>query len=133
METQGTVVKTWFKQLDHLCISPKPPSSGNPTEWRSVAQCLAQAPQDRILKVVVFDSDDIDYAGAIRAEFPDERLYLSVGNRNTLETEDHSVTADRIAADTQRMFTMLLQRPWWPTVRLLPQVHAMIWGNKRAV
>lgn len=36
VETQGSVTKDWFGDLDYLTISPKPPSSGMKTDWGSL-------------------------------------------------------------------------------------------------
>lgn len=62
LETQGSVTKDWFADLDTLVLSPKPPSSGMETDWQAFDDCLriaADRPQIA-LKIVVFD--DRDYA-----------------------------------------------------------------------
>jgi 7-carboxy-7-deazaguanine synthase len=33
IETQGTLARDWFAELDYLTLSPKPPSSGMRTDW----------------------------------------------------------------------------------------------------
>src|SRR5690606_15398261 len=43
METQGSVAKPWFSQLEYLVLSPKGPSSGMTTEWAALAACRAAA------------------------------------------------------------------------------------------
>src|SRR5438270_5257128 len=43
LETQGSVAQPWFAALDWLILSPKPPSSGMPTDWSAVHACLAAA------------------------------------------------------------------------------------------
>lgn len=133
METQGTLAKDWFGQLDHLCISPKPPSSGNVTDLEKVDDALGFAPVDRVLKVVCFDALDVEYLAMVVEAFPDERIYASVGNENIDVRESSDALRNRIADKTQWLLQELITKSWWPRVRLLPQVHTLIWGNARAV
>jgi 7-carboxy-7-deazaguanine synthase len=39
LETQGSIAKDWFADLDHLVLSPKPPSSGMETDWQAFEDC----------------------------------------------------------------------------------------------
>jgi 7-carboxy-7-deazaguanine synthase len=41
LETQGSVAQQWFAGLDVLTISPKPPSSGMPTDLQKLQDCVA--------------------------------------------------------------------------------------------
>jgi 7-carboxy-7-deazaguanine synthase len=132
METQGSLARPWFKLLNHLCISPKPPSSGMKTDWEVLEECIAAGPKDTILKVVVFNEADMEYAGKVRemAQGLEVPLYLQVGNLNPGQGE---------FADPLKMLTDLdvlsqdVIRHHWHDVRVLPQLHALMWGNKRAV
>ncbi|MGO8301539.1 7-carboxy-7-deazaguanine synthase QueE, partial [Rhizobium ruizarguesonis] len=40
LETQGSVAPAWFRDLDVLVVSPKPPSRGMLTDWAQVDNCL---------------------------------------------------------------------------------------------
>ncbi|MCS7064932.1 MAG: radical SAM protein, partial [Fimbriimonadales bacterium] len=52
-ETQGSVAREWFRLLDKLVLSPKPPSAGESTPLTEVQACLQYAPADTTLKIVV--------------------------------------------------------------------------------
>ena len=40
LETQGSIAREWFKELDYLLLSPKPPSSGEEVDWKKFDDCL---------------------------------------------------------------------------------------------
>lgn len=133
METQGSVAPYTLARLDHLCLSPKPPSSGNPTPVVDLAVAVAAAPRDTILKVVVFDDADLAYARDIFRQFPLLRHYVSVGNTVVdPHTEPTVATRERLLADYERLIARTIATlP--PTVRVLPQLHTLVWGNARGV
>ena len=64
IETQGTLARDWFVELDYLTLSPKPPSSGMETDWEKLARCVeaSGSETETIMKVVVFDDRDYAYA-----------------------------------------------------------------------
>ena len=64
LETQGSVAKDWFAEIDTLVLSPKPPSSDMDTDWSAFDKCLAAAGQSPqvVLKIVIFDDADYHYA-----------------------------------------------------------------------
>lgn len=132
METQGSVAQDWFKDLDHLCLSPKPPSSGMETDWDKLQTCIDKGPLSTILKVVVFDDLDFEYAMKVREMglLKDIPLYLQVGNLNPAQNQqaDISQMLTSLEALAKRCNDAKLY-----DVRVLPQLHALIWGNKRAV
>lgn len=57
METQGSVAREWFGELDTLILSPKPPSSGEVVDWEIFAECV-NATTRKVLKIVIFDETD---------------------------------------------------------------------------
>ena len=40
LETQGSIARDWFADLDMLVLSPKPPSSGMSVDWAAFEACL---------------------------------------------------------------------------------------------
>lgn len=132
LETQGSTPKDWFKDLDHLCLSPKPPSSKMDTDWDKLQECIDKGPLNTILKVVVFDDLDFEYALKVREMglLKDIPLYLQVGNINPAQNQqaDISQMLTSLEALAKRCNDAKLY-----DVRVLPQLHALIWGNKRAV
>jgi 7-carboxy-7-deazaguanine synthase len=144
IETQGSIAQPWFARLDYLTLSPKPPSSQQVTRWERLDRCIAYARAEHIeqntsphqvpqisLKVVVFDEADFLYARQVAERYPDIPLYLQVGNH----TPPHLSQAPDMAGILQRM-DWLIQRVMaekWYNVRVLPQLHVLLWGNKRGV
>lgn len=135
LETQGSRWQPWFVSIDDLTLSPKPPSSGMLTDWETldgIAERLAAAGSNFCLKVVVFGTADLDYAREVHVRYPGVPFYLQAGNENLTET------------DPGRLLPYLLRRYEWligktmadaslRAVHVLPQLHTLIWGNKKGV
>lgn len=149
VETQGTIEKDWIKTVPDVCISPKPPSSGNMTSVARVQNFLKmfghRAPKSHYfpyLKVVVFDDADYEYAKAMHHAFMGVcEFFLSVGNSDpSLPTVENPepftvgsppLTRDAILEKTRWLFEKVSQDPEMRYVRVLPQLHALAWGNER--
>ncbi len=136
LETQGSIAKGWFAELDYLVISPKPPSSGMQTDWSAFENCLAAA-GDRphvALKFVIFDDADYRYAKDVSARYPHLPVYLQPGNHTPPPPEDDSAVVD-INGVMDRMIWLVdkVSDDRWFDVRVLPQLHVLLWGNKRGV
>lgn len=125
-ETQGSLAPAWLAELDALTVSPKGPSSGMATDWPALAACLALA-RDADLKLVVFDELDYEHAVEVRRRFPDVPLTLQVGNRVGADKAE-----ERLAA-LRRLVATVLADPRLGDVRVLPQLHVMLWGEARGV
>ncbi|MGM7720090.1 7-carboxy-7-deazaguanine synthase QueE [Metabacillus sp. Hm71] len=137
IETQGSKYQDWLKEIDDLTISPKPPSSGMKTDFAKLDEIIhtlinANKKQFISLKVVVFDQEDLRFAKNIHLRYPEISFYLQVGNE------------DVFASDTNRLVQSLLEKYEWLIdqvvadselnhVRVLPQLHTLVWGNKRGV
>lgn len=130
-ETQASIAQDWFKALDWLTLSPKPPSSGMTTDWTRVDACITAAGQTPkiSLKIVIADETDYMYAREAAQRFPALPLTLQPCNPNT-----HSDDADLTALNA-RMHWLIdrTQKDHWHTVTLLPQLHVYLWGNARGV
>lgn len=137
VETQGSRWQDWLADIDQVTLSPKPPSSGMDTDWRMLDDIVARlsnrpAPRAVSLKVVVFDANDLAYARQVHARYPGIAMYLQVGNPDVrrMDIEHH-------AADLLHRYEALIDRAMvlndMNDVRVLPQLHALVWGNKRGV
>lgn len=148
VETQGTLEKEWIRGIEDVCISPKPPSSGNETSIRRIENFLKQfvhrppgSKYHPYLKVVVFTIEDYEYAKAMHKAFESVcDFYLSVGNADpTLPTVADpeprpgsvALTRDEILNKTRWLFETVANDPDMKHVRVLPQLHALAWGNAR--
>jgi 7-carboxy-7-deazaguanine synthase len=129
METQGTVAPAWLGKLQHLCLSPKPPSAGNVTTWEELALALDAGPAYTAVKVVVFDEHDYEYARYMleRAHAHGCRhLYISAGTPPMDATEDVAVVRRRVLDAFAPLALRVAAE--LPAVRVLPQLHVLAWG-----
>ncbi|MEP3231727.1 MAG: 7-carboxy-7-deazaguanine synthase QueE [Hyphomicrobiales bacterium] len=131
-ETQGSVAREWFGDLDTLVLSPKPPSSGETVDWALFEDCISAAANgpNIVMKIVIFD--DVDYAWAKEAadKFPDLPLYLQPGNSQV--DPEIPVALEDV---TERLLWLVEKATAdkWYRPRMLPQLHVLLWGNKRGV
>ena len=136
LETQGSVARPWFSSLDTLVLSPKPPSSGMETDWDALADCLKQAggKPKTVLKFVVFDDADYALAKAAAARHPRLPVYLQPGNHTPPPPEGGGAAID-IAGIMARMDWLIAKTlaDRWFSATVLPQLHVLLWGNKRGV
>ncbi|OHV84643.1 7-carboxy-7-deazaguanine synthase QueE [Rhizobium sp. LCM 4573] len=136
LETQGNIAKDWFENLDTLVLSPKPPSSGMVTDWHALQHCLDMAagkPQT-VLKIVVFDDADYAFAKDAAARFPHLPVYLQPGNHTPPPPDDDDAVVD-IDGVMDRMLWLVgkVTEDRWFAARVLPQLHVLLWGNRRGV
>jgi 7-carboxy-7-deazaguanine synthase len=131
-ETQGSIARPWVRSLDTLVLSPKPPSSGEDVDWDAFEACLkfGSGARQQVMKIVIFDETDYQWAREAHARYSDLQLYLQPGNREVdPETPvDLNAFADRLGWLTEKAMT-----DGWFAPRILPQLHVLIWGNKRGV
>jgi 7-carboxy-7-deazaguanine synthase len=124
LETQGTVARDWFSQLEHLILSPKGPSSKMPCDWEKAEACLEKC-VNTILKIVVFDEQDYAFARAASTRFPNMPLYLQAGTQAPANAENIRARVDWLLEKCAR--------DGWFNVTILPQLHVLLWGDKRGV
>lgn len=131
-ETQGSIPRGWFGSLAMLVLSPKPPSSGEAVDWDAFAACVAagQGAGQTVMKIVIFD--DLDYAWAVEAaaRWPGLPLYLQPGNPDS--DPDRPVAAQQVA-DRLLWLVGKVTADHWFSARVLPQLHVLLWGNRRGV
>ncbi|SEI16689.1 preQ(0) biosynthesis protein QueE [Rhizobium tibeticum] len=136
LETQGSVAKEWFADLDVLVLSPKPPSSGMATDFDAFENCLGMAADgpEIALKIVVFDDRDYAYAREAATRYPDLPVYLQPGNHTPPPPDDDDARVD-IDGIMDRMLWLVdkVTEDRWFEARVLPQLHVLLWGNKRGV
>ena len=135
LETQGSVVRDWFADLDMLVLSPKPPSSAMDVDWDIFQACIASARgAETVLKIVVFDEADYLWAREVAARFPALPVYLQPGNHTPPPPEDDTAQVDQEGVDARmRWLVDRVIADKWFDARVLPQLHVMLWGNKRGV
>lgn len=135
METQASIAKPWFAQLDQLTLSPKPPSSGMAFKQRGLERCLAACDtlENLCLKFVIADIDDLLWAKALAEQYPQLPCYVQPCN--TEANIEHESKAE-ITLDQQQQMRWLIdqvQQLNWHKARILPQLHTWLWGNQSGV
>lgn len=136
LETQGSIAKDWFGRLDALVLSPKPPSSGMDPDWEVFSSCLSLAadrPQT-VIKMVVFDDADYAFARGVANRFPAYPIFLQPGNHTPPPpTEEEAVVDIDGVMDRMHWLVGKVTEDRWFEARVLPQLHVLLWGNKRGV
>ena len=136
LETQGSRWQPWFAKIDDLTLSPKPPSSGMQTDFAILDQiiealCLEQKGIFS-LKIVIFDDEDLDYARKVHKRYPAVPLFLQVGN-DDLETTDQGEFLAYLLEKYEHLIDQVMTDKELKHVRILPQLHTYLWGNRRGV
>lgn len=135
LETQGSIAQAWFSNLDFLTLSPKPPSSGEKVDWSKFSSCLeAAGAAQAMLKIVIFDETDYLWAREVAERYRDLPVYLQPGNHTPPPADDEDAAIDTNGI-LDRM-NWLVQRSLsdsWFEATILPQLHVLLWGNKRGV
>lgn len=143
METQGSVYRPWFSMLDHLCLSPKPPSSGMAGRYEgddTLLKCIVHRPKDTALKIVVFNDTDLEWALALHAKYPDVPFYLQAGTvqpgpvqpgPTLVMAPAARAVQDNIVATTRWLINRVLELHLYDVI-VLPQIHVLLYGNERS-
>ncbi|MFD2237137.1 7-carboxy-7-deazaguanine synthase QueE [Aureimonas populi] len=136
LETQGSLARPWFAELSTLVLSPKPPSSRMETDWSALDDCLkaAGAGPRVVLKFIVFDQADYEYARDAAARYPRLPVYLQPGNHTPPppEAEDAPIDIDGLMERMRWLVDRVIEDRWFEA-HVLPQLHVLIWGNRRGV
>ncbi|PNY85663.1 7-carboxy-7-deazaguanine synthase QueE [Staphylococcus agnetis] len=132
LETQGSKYQPWMRQINDLTVSPKPPSSGMKQNLDILDSVIDQCiPETMNLKVVIFNDDDYHFAQTIHHRYPHLPFYLQVGNPY-LETDvDHHT--DKLLARYKTLIDRVMTDPSMNNVFVLPQLHTLLWSNKKGV
>ena len=131
IETQGSRWQTWLKDIDQVTLSPKPPSSQMSVNFETLDFIVSQLDKDQVtFKIPVFNDEDLTFAKMIQKRYQPDVLYLSAGNPephasgNIVEAQLNRLRQlwETVAADSE-----------WKSVRVLPQLHTLLYDNKRGV
>ncbi|MFC0561308.1 7-carboxy-7-deazaguanine synthase QueE [Halalkalibacter alkalisediminis] len=133
IETQGSIWQEWMKKIDDVTVSPKPPSSKMETNYDKLDHYMEQLEDRNVsLKVVVFNDADFDYAELIHKRYPFVPFYLQIGNEEVSSTDDASLVSSLL-----KRYEWLIEKATQSVImndaKVLPQLHTLIWGNKRGV
>src|SRR5699024_11754179 len=82
------------------------------------------------LKVVIFDEEDFEYAAAMHERYTDKAFYLQVGNPY-LEGESVDNHTEKLLSRYEQLVEMTMNDQRMNNVRVLPQLHTLLWSNKQ--
>ncbi|MGK7378007.1 7-carboxy-7-deazaguanine synthase QueE [Planococcus sp. 1R117A] len=133
VETQGSIWQDWMPKIDDITISPKPPSSGMVTDFEKLDGFLQKLNDSNAsLKVVIFDEEDFKYAEDVHLRYPGVPFFLQTGNSDTATTDDAHLTATLLER-YEWLIGQSIRSAIMNDAKVLPQLHALVWGNKRGV
>lgn len=137
VETQGSKWQEWLYEIDELTISPKPPSSGMVTDYSMLSEIIEKlnnrnSNQHISMKIVVFNEEDYAYAKDIHLRYPTIPFYLQVGNDAITESENEQLIS-HLLKKYEALIDKVVADEELRNVKVLPQLHTLVWGNKRGV
>jgi 7-carboxy-7-deazaguanine synthase len=145
VETQGDPYRAWLTDCDIVTLSPKPPSSGEKTNLKALDQCVNSIEDECLsMKIVVFDNVDYEYAMMIRERYRSAGItswFLQPGTTRAIDldvfNEPQQSAIDQyrsiILDRTKEVIEMVIADPRAADFRVMPQLHALIFGDVRGV
>ncbi|UBH14221.1 7-carboxy-7-deazaguanine synthase QueE [Macrococcus armenti] len=132
LETQGTKFQSWMTEIDQLTISPKPPSSTMIHDLDQLDAVIRELNPDKVtLKVVIFNDEDYHFSKTIHKRYPHIKMYLQVGNPYLEDTvEDH---ISRLLSHYESLIDKVMPDSEMNDVYVTPQLHTLLWSNKKGV
>jgi 7-carboxy-7-deazaguanine synthase len=144
VETQGTFAPHWLGNCDYVTVSPKAPGMGEKFEPEKYVNFIREFRGHPGLscKIVIFSAQDLEFASMVAEMTPllvnTDRFYLSLGNPYPPDLEGHTyagLSTSDIRQDSLRRYEELVEDlkeyPALRTVRVLPQLHHLMWGNEK--
>lgn len=132
LETQGSKFQPWMRQINDLTISPKPPSSNMKTNIDILDSVIEQCIESTLnLKVVIFDDDDYEFAKMIHHRYPNIPFYLQVGNPYLDDDVDNHT--EKLLSRYEALVDRVMASNDMNQVYVLPQLHTLLWSNKKGV
>lgn len=157
IETQGTLFRPWLQKVDYVSVSPKPPSSGHQVSFTSFKTWLDKLyssediPLHLGIKLVTFDAFDVDWAinflnsavtwieeGWSAPWDRDVSLFIQPGSGRVGNYNEEGMSIDEMRQSIADSYDMVAQRilrqdELRQVVRVIPQVHTLIYGDVRGV
>lgn len=137
VETQGSRWQDWLLDIDDVTLSPKPPSSEMGTNFTRLDEIVGKlwnrsARKGLCLKVVVFNEDDMQYAIEVHERYPEIPFVMQTGNEDVHSGDDEELV-QKLLRQYEWLIDKVALEPRLNQIRVLPQLHTLVWGNKRGV
>jgi len=139
IETQGSVYKQYFGDMDYLTLSPKPPSSNNVTDKDMVCSILKAVNGNKCnvcIKIVVFDDVDYEYAVDLFNAVRKLKADLDINMSFVMQVGNNTITGSVHVPALLNKYSELCEkvlRDKYVDIRVIPQVHTLAYGNKRGI
>lgn len=136
VETQGSVWRDWLADVDLLTVSPKPPSSGmlssdHDAESRRFLGRAIETSGRVVLKIVVFDDQDYDWARGVRESWTGVPFHLSCGTDPPLVGATQAEALREVSVRYRWLCERAAHDPIMIDARILPQLHVLAWGHEK--
>lgn len=133
VETQASFWQDWLLKIDDITLSPKPPSSGMSTDFSKLDTFMEKLLNTTAsLKIVIFDELDFEFAETVHQRYTDFPFFLQTGNADTTTTDDELLVSTLLNR-YEWLVDLTVNSTIMNDVRVLPQLHTLLWGNKRGV
>jgi 7-carboxy-7-deazaguanine synthase len=133
VETQASFWQDWLLKVDDITLSPKPPSSKMTTDFSKLDVFMEKLVNSNAsLKIVIFDDVDFQFAEEVHLRYPSFPFFLQTGNEDTLTTDD-ALLVSTLLKRYEWLIDKTVQSEIMNDAKVLPQLHALVWGNKRGV
>ena len=131
VETQGSRWQEWLKEIDQVTLSPKPPSSKMEVNMETLDFIVSQLDPDKVtFKVPVFDDTDLAFAKMIQERYQPDVMFLSAGNP---EPKAEGNIVQHQLNRLKELWETVAADNSWGNVRVLPQLHTLLYDNERGV
>lgn len=151
IETQGSIIPYWLSKCELVTFSPKPPSFENKDVLNNIINFIELVSVNETnceaidIKIPIINEEDIIFAKKYLAvvkmansmlkqkqekNLKHLRLYLSVGNTNINSNEP---IRDDILEAYEKLIDEVVHDKELDSVYVLPQLHTLVWGNKKGV
>lgn len=147
VETQGTIWADWLHKCDMVTVSPKGPGMGEKFKpelfdkfMRELAIGTGFPHMGFSVKIVIMDARDIEFAVSVANRWPwlkenEDRFWLSLGNPfpPKVDGSPDGFGLYELTAHYEILLEDLMQDYRLRFARILPQIHVLIWGNRKGV
>ena len=132
VETQGSFCPEWLDYVDLITCSPKPPSSGmsEKVSYDIISEYQSKYAKRLILKVVIFDRHDLEFAESIKEAYPHIPFYLSLGTPTYPLLKGSDLNIDLIRR-YRWLADQFLKRPRLHGATISPQMHTLLFGRAK--
>ena len=133
VETQGSFAPEWLQYVDLITCSPKPPSSkmNSKVDHDIIERYHHYYQANIVLKVVIFDKDDLDFAQELKERYNRTLFYLSVGTPTVEDCPNDNALKKAVIKRYQWLADEFLKRPQlWGSV-ISPQMHTFLYAREK--